>query len=163
MKLNVWWSDIISVDSQLISVLFCLSRPEPPSPGQTNGISTPEQLTGRFQVSAAAPRELNVSAVCPITGISRTEFSISVWFKTSACFIWTMCCFDYTGCAASFLLMHASHICFWHICLAHCAGDGSNARHCNDLVLVPVFYWDHESQRTTYNTWDTECKICSPV
>lgn len=46
-----------SVDNQLIFVVCCLLRPEPSSPGQTNGISTPEQLTGRFQVSAAASQE----------------------------------------------------------------------------------------------------------
>lgn len=83
--------------------------------------------------------------------LSRTVFSVCSWFLTSACFTWTMCCFDYTGYAASFLLMHALHICLSHICLFHCRQDGSNTRHCGDLVLVPVFYWDHnESQSTTY-------------
>lgn len=37
-----------------IFVSFCQSRPDPSIPGQTNGIGSPEQLTGRFQVSAQA-------------------------------------------------------------------------------------------------------------
>ncbi len=51
--------------------------------------------------------------------MSRTVFSISFWFLTSACFTWTMWCFDYTGYAASFLLMHASHICLSHTVSAY--------------------------------------------
>lgn len=35
----------------------CLFRPEPPSPGQTNGMNTPEQLTGRFQVRTATSQQ----------------------------------------------------------------------------------------------------------
>ena len=57
-KLNFRLSYISSFKRELISVVFCLSRPEPSNPGQTNGISTPEQLTGRFQVSAVPPKEL---------------------------------------------------------------------------------------------------------
>lgn len=41
----------LKVESLFICAVFCLSRPEPLSPGQTNGIGTPEKLTGRFQVS----------------------------------------------------------------------------------------------------------------
>lgn len=51
------------------------------------------------------------------------------------------------------LLTHPSHICLSHICCFHCPQDGSNTRHCSDLVRVPEFYGDHESQSTTYTTW----------
>lgn len=49
----IWEMKFWVKGSQILPVLtvgFCHLRPEPPSPGQTNGISTPEQLTGRFQV-----------------------------------------------------------------------------------------------------------------
>ncbi|XP_034025824.1 PDZ and LIM domain protein 2 isoform X2 [Thalassophryne amazonica] len=36
-----------------------VDRPDPPSPGQTNGISSPEQLTGRFQESVFVSRDEN--------------------------------------------------------------------------------------------------------
>ncbi|KAJ8263205.1 hypothetical protein COCON_G00156620 [Conger conger] len=36
-----------------------VDRPEPPSPGQTNGISTPEQLGGRFQEALQVSRDEN--------------------------------------------------------------------------------------------------------
>ncbi|MED6266872.1 hypothetical protein CHARACLAT_006406 [Characodon lateralis] len=36
-----------------------VERPEPPSPAQTNGISTPEQLTGRFQEAVIVSRDEN--------------------------------------------------------------------------------------------------------
>uniref|UniRef100_A0A1A7X8J1 PDZ and LIM domain protein 2 n=1 Tax=Iconisemion striatum TaxID=60296 RepID=A0A1A7X8J1_9TELE len=36
-----------------------VERPEPTSPGQTNGISSPEQLTGRFQESVIVSRDEN--------------------------------------------------------------------------------------------------------
>ncbi|XP_075894995.1 PDZ and LIM domain protein 2 [Nelusetta ayraudi] len=36
-----------------------VERPEPPSPGQTNGIGSPEQLTGRFQDTVFVSRDEN--------------------------------------------------------------------------------------------------------
>ncbi|KAM6954330.1 LOW QUALITY PROTEIN: PDZ and LIM domain protein 2 [Aplochiton taeniatus] len=36
-----------------------VERPEPPPPGQTNGITSPEQLTGRFQESVLVSRDEN--------------------------------------------------------------------------------------------------------
>lgn len=51
------------------------------------------------------------------------------------------------------LLTHPSHICLSHICCFHCPQDGSNTRRCYDLVLVPEFYGDYESQSTTHTTW----------
>ena len=115
--------------------IFCLSRPEPPSPGQTNGITTPEQLTGRFQV-----------------GVVGLDYW-TLWLLITASLIWIRSCFSCTGCDPSFLLMHPSHICLSHIGCFHRPQDGSNTRHCYDLVLVPEFYGDHESQSTTYTTW----------
>ncbi|XP_072560850.1 PDZ and LIM domain protein 2 [Paramormyrops kingsleyae] len=40
-------------------LLLLVKRPEPPSPGQTNGISTSEQLTGRFQEVLHVSRDEN--------------------------------------------------------------------------------------------------------
>lgn len=40
--------------STVILFFFLSIRPDPPIPGQTNGIGSPEQLTGRFQVSGQA-------------------------------------------------------------------------------------------------------------
>lgn len=143
---------ILSVFRHLISVVFCLSRPEPPNPGQTNGISTPEQLTGRFQVRVAA-------SICRLF-VMITEHQLASWCSEQhapslfssllgACFMWIMSCFDYTGNAVWFLLMHVWHNCLLPICFIHCPQDGSNIRRCGDLVLVPVLDGDHnESQRS---------------
>ncbi|XP_042344844.1 PDZ and LIM domain protein 2 [Plectropomus leopardus] len=54
--LNVEAQNKIKSSTQLQLVV---ERPEPPSPGQTNGISTPEQLTGRFQEAVIVSRDEN--------------------------------------------------------------------------------------------------------
>lgn len=54
--LNVEAQNKIKSSTQLQLVV---DRPEPPSPGQTNGISTPEQLTGRFQEAVIVSRDEN--------------------------------------------------------------------------------------------------------
>ncbi|CAB1319784.1 unnamed protein product, partial [Coregonus sp. 'balchen'] len=49
--------DMLNVEAQnkiknsKAQLQLLVERPEPPSPEQTNGTTTPEQLTGRFQVS----------------------------------------------------------------------------------------------------------------
>lgn len=70
-----------------IFVSLCHLRPDPPIPGQTNGIGSPEQLTGRFQVSAQlSPDSLQAlithlfSLSCPIDDIqngTKTGFASS--------------------------------------------------------------------------------------
>ncbi|XP_070690014.1 PDZ and LIM domain protein 2 isoform X2 [Pempheris klunzingeri] len=58
-------ADMLNVEAQnkiknsKTQLQLLVERPEPPSPGQTNGISTPEQLTGRFQESVIVSRDEN--------------------------------------------------------------------------------------------------------
>ncbi|XP_068461416.1 PDZ and LIM domain protein 2 [Clinocottus analis] len=57
--------DMLNVEAQnkiknsKTQLQLAVERPEPPSPGQTNGISTPEQLTGRFQEAVIVSRDEN--------------------------------------------------------------------------------------------------------
>ncbi|KAM8760117.1 PDZ and LIM domain protein 2 [Acanthopagrus latus] len=58
-------SDMLNVEAQnkiknsKTQLQLVVERPEPPSPGQTNGITTPEQLTGRFQEAVIVSRDEN--------------------------------------------------------------------------------------------------------
>lgn len=57
-------ADMLNVEAQnkiknSTHLQLVVERPEPPSPGQTNGISTPEQLTGRFQEAVIVSRDEN--------------------------------------------------------------------------------------------------------
>ncbi|KAM9360243.1 PDZ and LIM domain protein 2 [Symphorus nematophorus] len=58
-------SDMLNVEAQnkiknsKTQLQLVVERPAPPSPGQTNGISTPEQLTGRFQEAVIVSRDEN--------------------------------------------------------------------------------------------------------
>nr|XP_046243151.1 PDZ and LIM domain protein 2 [Scatophagus argus] len=58
-------ADMLNVEAQnkiknsKTQLQLVVERPEPPSPGQTNGISTPEQLTGRFQEAVIVSRDEN--------------------------------------------------------------------------------------------------------
>ncbi|KAM6930355.1 PDZ and LIM domain protein 2 isoform 1-T1 [Xenentodon cancila] len=58
-------ADMLNVEAQnkiknsKTHLQLVVERPEPPSPGQTNGISTPEQLTGRFQEAVIVSRDEN--------------------------------------------------------------------------------------------------------
>lgn len=58
-------SDMLNVEAQnkiknsKTQLQLVVHRPEPSSPGQTNGISTPEQLTGRFQEAVIVSRDEN--------------------------------------------------------------------------------------------------------
>lgn len=81
-------SDMIGIELHLISLVFFLSRPEPTSPGQTNGINTPEQLTGRFQVSAATMQEQ--ISFCLIRSFISVQFTTLFRFFCWCCLIWTM-------------------------------------------------------------------------
>ncbi|XP_013867570.1 PDZ and LIM domain protein 2 isoform X2 [Austrofundulus limnaeus] len=47
------------IKSSKTNLQLLVERPEPSSPGQTNGISTPEQLTGRFQEAVIVSRDEN--------------------------------------------------------------------------------------------------------
>ncbi|KAE8292393.1 PDZ and LIM domain protein 2 [Larimichthys crocea] len=57
--------DMLNVEAQnkiknsKTQLQLVVQRPEPPSPGQTNGITTPEQLTGRFQEAVIVSRDEN--------------------------------------------------------------------------------------------------------
>ncbi|XP_068594669.1 PDZ and LIM domain protein 2-like [Brachionichthys hirsutus] len=58
-------SDMLNVEAQnkiknsKTQLQLVVKRPDPPSPGQTNGIGTPEQLTGRFQEAVIVSRDEN--------------------------------------------------------------------------------------------------------
>ncbi|XP_020512719.1 PDZ and LIM domain protein 2 [Labrus bergylta] len=58
-------ADMLNVEAQnkiknsQTQLQLMLERPEPAGPGQTNGISTPEQLTGRFQEAVIVSRDEN--------------------------------------------------------------------------------------------------------
>ncbi|XP_068166724.1 PDZ and LIM domain protein 2 isoform X2 [Antennarius striatus] len=58
-------SDMLNVEAQnkiknsKTGLQLVVKRPEPPSPGQTNGISSPDQLTGRFQEAVIVSRDEN--------------------------------------------------------------------------------------------------------
>ncbi|KAA8592372.1 hypothetical protein FQN60_017827, partial [Etheostoma spectabile] len=58
-------ADMLNVEAQnkiknsKTQLQLVVERPEPPSPGQTNGIGTPEQLTGRFQEAVIVSRDEN--------------------------------------------------------------------------------------------------------
>ncbi|KAF7660126.1 hypothetical protein LDENG_00288100 [Lucifuga dentata] len=58
-------ADMLNVEAQnkiknsKTQLQLVVERPEPPSPGQTNGITTPEQLTGRFQEAVMVSRDEN--------------------------------------------------------------------------------------------------------
>ncbi|XP_026199521.1 PDZ and LIM domain protein 2 [Anabas testudineus] len=58
-------TDMLNVEAQnkiknsKTHLQLVIERPEPPSPGQTNGIGTPEQLTGRFQEAVIVSRDEN--------------------------------------------------------------------------------------------------------
>ncbi|XP_015226421.1 PDZ and LIM domain protein 2 isoform X2 [Cyprinodon tularosa] len=57
--------DMLNVEAQnkikksKTTLQLVVERPEPPSPQQSNGISTPEQLTGRFQEAVIVSRDEN--------------------------------------------------------------------------------------------------------
>uniref|UniRef100_A0A3P8T5Z9 PDZ and LIM domain protein 2 n=1 Tax=Amphiprion percula TaxID=161767 RepID=A0A3P8T5Z9_AMPPE len=58
-------ADMLNVEAQnkiknsTTHLQLAVERPDPSSPGQTNGISSPEQLTGRFQDSVIVSRDEN--------------------------------------------------------------------------------------------------------
>ncbi|XP_040051316.1 PDZ and LIM domain protein 2 isoform X2 [Gasterosteus aculeatus] len=58
-------ADMLNVEAQntiknsKTQLQLVVERPEPPSSGRTNGISTPEQLTGRFQEAVIVSRDEN--------------------------------------------------------------------------------------------------------
>ncbi|XP_074525377.1 PDZ and LIM domain protein 2 [Halichoeres trimaculatus] len=58
-------ADMLNVEAQnkiknsKTQLQLLVERPEPAGPGQTNGISTPEQLTGRFQEAVIVSRDEN--------------------------------------------------------------------------------------------------------
>ncbi|XP_029915870.1 PDZ and LIM domain protein 2 [Myripristis murdjan] len=58
-------ADMLNVEAQnkiknsKTQLQLVVERPDPPSPGQTNGISTPEQLAGRFQEAVLVSRDEN--------------------------------------------------------------------------------------------------------
>ncbi|XP_062307972.1 PDZ and LIM domain protein 2 isoform X1 [Osmerus eperlanus] len=58
-------SDMLNVEAQnkiknsKTQLQLAVERPELPSPGQTNGMTTPEQLTGRFQEAVLVSRDEN--------------------------------------------------------------------------------------------------------
>ncbi|XP_066570559.1 PDZ and LIM domain protein 2 [Amia ocellicauda] len=58
-------ADMLNVEAQnkiknsKTKLQLAVDRPDPPSPRQTNGISTPEQLTGRFQEVLQSSRDEN--------------------------------------------------------------------------------------------------------
>ncbi|XP_056141886.1 PDZ and LIM domain protein 2 [Lampris incognitus] len=58
-------SDMLNVEAQnkiknsKTQLQLVVERPEPPSPGQTNGINTAEQLVGRFQEAVLVSRDEN--------------------------------------------------------------------------------------------------------
>ncbi|XP_026178117.1 PDZ and LIM domain protein 2 [Mastacembelus armatus] len=58
-------TDMLNVEAQnkiknsKTHLQLVVERPKPPSPGQTNGTSTPEQLTGRFQEALIVSRDEN--------------------------------------------------------------------------------------------------------
>lgn len=138
-------------------LLFSVLRPDP-SNRQTNGISTPEHLTGRFQVSGAALQELWLvyTLFClhghhPLHWCPQL-YSLSFFFlplfhnivHKSLLYLdnvlfWLHRVFCFISATA--------HICFVHLFLFYCSQDGSNTRHGSNLELVPVFYW-HEFRWT---------------
>lgn len=84
------WSQILSV----LTVGFCILRTGSSSPGQTNGINSPEQLTGRFQVRIESVYSLSWLLTNEYTPVSRTVPQPHFVTQHCSSFIWIMCHFD---------------------------------------------------------------------
>ncbi|XP_028270779.1 PDZ and LIM domain protein 2 [Parambassis ranga] len=78
-------ADMLNVEAQnkiknsKTQLQLVVERPAPPSPGQTNGISTPEQLTGRFQEAVIVSRDENQNyreyTICSPVSLSPGPYS----------------------------------------------------------------------------------------